>query len=370
MKSTVKHIFRFCLAMVGLSGCQESPPVFPLDRLVATSPLKSPPLLVTGSTDDRFLASFEKSLYVWDREGQQVGEPQPLPFTVRELFPTASGALAVGREGFIPVGMDGRAQAPIGIEHGQEGIYWAFAIIQGKILVVSADMNKELFVQTYERNGKTFGLPITFRRPQFGTVLAASAIAHENFVLVWEEDRALYAAIIAPDGQVVKSPFEIYAVGKGGALQRGSAQPQGDGGVLVAWQDSSPGPWSVMTLLIKPDGTVDRTVRLNPHEKTDATKVCIPHGGSGRFVAWISGMHWGAFSSVSGQGHVAWQELNAQKPQGLLEAKGSIEASSMAMYQGQALALGAVRQASAEGNTLGYDVFSTVVSLPSLGIEQ
>ena len=368
MKSPLKNIFRLLLAMVGMSGCEEGPPVFPVEQLVGSSPLKSPPLLVTGSTSQRWLASFDKQLYVFDMEGNPVGDPQLIPFTVREFFLTPTGALAVSREGFIPIDRDGIVQAPIEVEPHPEGIYWAFAQGNEGILVVSAALNKELTAHVYQLDGQKTGSPIILTRPTFGTVLTASALQDGSYVMVWEEGRSLYAAKISSDGQLLKDPFEIYAVGKGGALQRGFAQLQDNGSVLVAWQDSTPGPWSVMTLILKPDGTVEDVRRINPQEKKDATRVSLSTGGQGQMVSWISGTHWGAFS-VSGQGQVAIQRFDALRPHSLMVAKGSIESFSMAMQEEKVLVMGAVRQASADDKTLGYQVYSGVFSIPSLTIQ-
>lgn len=368
MMASVKKVCRLVLAMIGMSGCDKGPPVVALEQLVGTSPLKSPPLLVTGSTERRFLATFEKQLYVFDLEGRPVGDPQPVPFVVREIYPTSAGAVAVSREGLLSIEQDGTVQSPVMFSQTQDGIYWAFAQGKEEILVASVDPHKELTIEFYGYDGSRRGERVRVQRPQFGAVLAASLLGQDQYVLVWEEGRSLYAAIVSPQGHMVKPPFEMYAVGRGGALQRGYAQPQSNGSVLISWQDSSPGPWSVMALIMKPDGTVERNFRLNINEKTDATRVSIPQGGKGQWVAWISGEHWGQFS-VSGQGSVALQSLENANPNLIFQAKGGISTFSMVMKEDKAFTLGAVRQASPDDQTLGYNVFSGLASFTSLTIQ-
>ena len=356
-------IARLLLVMLGLTGCEEAPPIVLLDQSVGASPLKSPPFLVSGSTEQRFLAVFDNNLYVWNLEGQRVGARQRLPFSVNEIFPTNTGALAVGREGFIAIDMNGTTQAAFGFEHDPERIYWAVAVGKEEIFVTSAGLQHDITVKVYHLDGHRIGPPFHFVRPKFGTILAASRLGDENYVLVWEEDRSLYAEILSKEGQRVREPFLLYSVGKGGALQRGSTQRREDGSVLVAWQDSSPGPWSVMALIIKPDGAVEIIGRVNPQESTDATRVSIPRGANGRAVAWVSGTHWGKFA-VSGQGRVLVQAVYAHSPAYLFQASGSVQSFSMAMRNARALVLGSVRQTTAEDHTLGYNVYAGFVSFP------
>ncbi len=361
MMASVKKVCRLVLAMIGMSGCDNGPPVVALEQLVGTSPLKSPPLLVTGATDLRFLAAFEKHLYVFDLEGRPVGDPQPVPFVVREIYPTSAGAVAVSREGLIAIDQNGTVQSPVMFSQEQDGIYWAFAQGKKEVLVASVDLQKELTVDFYGYDGDLQGERVRLQRSQFGTVLAASLLGQDQYVLVWEEGRSLYGAIMSAQGHITKPPFEMYSVGRGGALQRGNAQLQSNGSVLISWQDSSLGPWSVMALIMKPNGTVDRNFRLNSNEKTDATRVSIPHGGTGQWVAWISGLHWGLFS-VSGHGSVALQSLENANPNLIFQAKGGISTFSMVIKEDKAFTLGAVRQASPQDQTLGYNVFSGLAS--------
>ena len=364
MKSPLKNLFRLLLAMIGMSGCDKGPPTLSLEHLVGTSLLKSPPLLVTGTTDRRFLASFDGHLYAFDLDGHPVGDPLPIPFILREIFETPSGALAVGREGLLPIDHDGMSLPPVKFPRVGEGMYWAFAMGDERILIARAGMNKELTAEFYRTDGQHYGEPVVLSRPKLGTVLAAAAFGIGNFVMVWEEERSLYATILSDEGQVIKPPYQIYTVGRGGALQRAFAQTQASGSVLLTWQDSTPGPWSVMTLVIHPDGKVDVAFRLNHEEKTDTTRVTLPQEGQGQWVAWISGTHWGQFS-VSGQGSVVLQGLKNKNPNLIFQAKGGIDAFSMAMKDEKAFVVGAVRQASPQDQTLGYNVFSGLASLAS-----
>jgi hypothetical protein len=370
----IKKMFTLCwpstsiaslaLAILGMTGCEDGPLIIPLKQPVGTSSLKSPPFLVSGSTEQRFLAAFDNNLYVWNFDGHQIVDPQPLPFGVKKIVYTDAGALAVGREGFIPIDKKGAVQTPLMFEKNLGGMYWTMALGEKDIFVASAGLEHDLTVQVYQFDGQSLGLPYHFVRPKFGTILTSSRLGVESYVLVWEEDGSLYAMIFSNEGHLLRESFPLYSVGKGGALQRGFAQRRADSSVLVAWQDSSPGPWSVMALIINPDRAVRTIGRVNLKESTDATRVSIPNGGNGQLVAWISGTHWGKFA-VSGRGRVLVHAVDKPTPAFLCEASGSIQSFSVAMQGSRALVLGTVRQATAEDQTLGYEILAGFAGIPN-----
>lgn len=359
---------------LALAGChqpdgdQAPAPRF-LDGTLGAWPHPNTPQLLLGAAGEAPVAlipgSSPDALAVFPEPGlpsQQV-ELAGLP-SIRAVLPTRQGAMAVGYRSLLPLGLDGRpTDEPRALDpSAKQGLAWT--TFAGGLANVSLDTGEEdsLTVQRLDLEGGLTGTTelATQRRVRSPGL---AALSEDLLLVVWvstgvpvvisdpsteppsahvpnpamtpEQENALREdaltiALVDAQGALVAEPRDIYQPGLGGALYSCAVQARPGGGALLAWGDSTPGPWSVYAMVIDAQGQPRQPGRINRGERKDALDIALPVGGEGRWVSWGSGIHWGMFER-SGVGRVALRQLVPGEPVLSFAADGSVESHAVAL---------------------------------------
>ncbi len=390
----------FAVLLVLAPGCNPwDPPstTLELSHQIGSSKELNAPRLVVGATPERLLAVLPGTdppeLLLFDADGAPA-ERMPLPGLgrIHQLLSTAQGAIVIGSGGLQH--LDAQAQPagpPITPDPG-----WALVgtwIVQGDTLVGIGIQRPEnrIHVLRMDLQGQVLGHTnfAPDRRPDSASI---APLSDERVLLAWtgsgfpvgttEAERQavldlapgelrsqesfteehhrtttrIELAILDRSRGLLVGPATVYTPAPGGVLHSCSLQGRPGGGATLAWRDSTPGSWSLITAGFDESGILDPPHQVHPRELQDMLDQAFPPGGAGQWVSWGHGIHWGLFAR-RGVGSVALKRVDGSGERLLFEAPGSVESHAAAILDERVLV---VAGAQAEE---GYQVWSGVFAL-------
>lgn len=172
--------------------------------------------------------------------------------------------------------------------------------------------------------------------------VAVSWLAADKYLLAWTANDDMLAVEVDATGRILREPKSVHRVKLGGALHGAVAAPTRQGGALVVWQDSSPGPWQAMAIEFDPSGAAGPARQVS-RTGGDNTHPHVLFDGERNWVTWKSGIRWGVLAA-SGKGSVSMRAYGENTPTSTYRFPGSVESYSVDCLHGRCVVAGGVRE--------------------------